>query len=509
LLASLVEQSPERATQVQAALHGAAPADELRAILTAARCGICHRPLSDPASVSRGIGPICTGHGSGGSHSAGILSGAAGLERFTQELERIYTGHDADSLTSAQSAPVLVLEPEDPEADEMTAPATGMAAVSSGDFEWYTPPAVLDRVRAVLGTIDVDLASCAAAQANVQAQTFYTLADDGLRQPWHGTVFCNPPYKMPEIARFIGKLCEELDAQRTTAAIVLVNAATETDWFQTAFARADAVCFPDGRIHFVSTTRNGNHPFQGQALLYYGPHVERFCVVFAALGVSTRVHATDAQQAQLALARVPTFPDDPAGLLMGRDGRPMRARDYCIVHLKQRHADFDHCSVQACSQAPHYLFWAQTPRQDGDPTWTRYYELCPAHAREWCTAHQVDIRAIPTISLAAWGRVWLASPDAYDQLPWFRLAAPGASSAPTPTPTRLRDQVGLQQAVWLTVQQLAPCTNAQVKEALGEQRPVTHQALRALVKQGKVTREGQTYRVVDAAAPGEKATHGE
>ena len=109
---------------------------------------------------------------------------------------------------------------------------------------------------------------------------------------------------------------------------------------------------------------------------------------------------------------------------MGRDGRPLRARDYCVLHLKQRHADFDRCSVQECSQAPHYLFWTQTPRQVGDPTWTRYYELCPAHTKAWCTAHQVDIGAIPTISLADWGRVWLASVSDYDQLPWFRLASP-------------------------------------------------------------------------------------
>lgn len=27
----------------------------------AARCGICHRPLSDPESVRRGVGPICGG----------------------------------------------------------------------------------------------------------------------------------------------------------------------------------------------------------------------------------------------------------------------------------------------------------------------------------------------------------------------------------------------------------------------------------------------------------------
>ena len=47
---------------------------------------------------------------------------------------------------------------------------------------------------------------------------------------------------------------------RTVEAILLVNAATETDWFQRAFQRAHAVCFPDGRIQFVHTTRNGDHP---------------------------------------------------------------------------------------------------------------------------------------------------------------------------------------------------------------------------------------------------------
>lgn len=84
------------------------------------------------------------------------------------------------------------------------------------------------------------------------------------------------------------------------------------------------------------------------------------------------------------------------------------------------------------------------------------------------------------------------------------LLAPAVPPAPAPAsavdgseaPPRLRDQVGLQQAVWLTVQQLQPCTNAQVKGALGEQRESTYQVLKALVKKGKVVREGECYRVV-------------
>jgi hypothetical protein len=79
-------------------------------------------------------------------------------------------------------------------------------------------------------------------------------------------------------------------------------------------------------------------------------------------------------------------------------------------------------------------------------------------------------------------------------------AAPEASVpelAPAEAPPRLRDQVGLQHAVWLTVQQLEPCTNAQVKEALDEKRQVVYTALQALVTKGKIVKEGETYRVVE------------
>ena len=38
-------------------------------------------------------------------------------------------------------------------------------------------------------TLDV-----AAAPHNAKTPNFYTRRDDGLRQPWHGSVWCNPPY---------------------------------------------------------------------------------------------------------------------------------------------------------------------------------------------------------------------------------------------------------------------------------------------------------------------------
>jgi phage N-6-adenine-methyltransferase len=246
-LASLVEQSPEAGAQITKAFKSPEAATDLKAILTAAR-------QSDGTHVYR-VG---------------------------------------------DSGPLL-LEPEASAANETAAPATWPQTVSSGDHEWFTPDEILIPVRKVLGEIDLDPASCEAAQFRVRARTYFTATDDGLRQPWIGTVFCNPPYKLPLIARFIGKLFEEIDAKNTTQAILLVNAATETDWFQAALARADAVCFPDGRIHFQSETRNSDNPCQGQAILYYGADTRSFGETFAALGVTTLVMAYKAAYEQLDL----------------------------------------------------------------------------------------------------------------------------------------------------------------------------------------------------------------
>jgi hypothetical protein len=206
-----------------------------------------------------------------------VLSRHVGVEQENGTPSEASTGRPAPAIFTAMQGPEA--------ADAIT---LSPVRFGSGVFEWYTPPEVIDRVRAVLGLIDLDPASCDAAQQVVGATTYYTVADDGLRQPWTGRVFCNPPYKTPEIARFIGKLVAELDADHITEAILLVNATTETDWFQFVAPRATLICFPDGRLHFTSATHTGTSSCYGQALLYFGPHVERFAEVFASMGFLTQ-----------------------------------------------------------------------------------------------------------------------------------------------------------------------------------------------------------------------------
>src|SRR5262252_567050 len=56
--------------------------------------------------------------------------------------------------------------------------------------DWYTPP---EYFKAIGLTFDLD--PCSPGPGHwVPARKIYTAADDGLRQPWHGLVFMNPPF---------------------------------------------------------------------------------------------------------------------------------------------------------------------------------------------------------------------------------------------------------------------------------------------------------------------------
>ena len=54
----------------------------------------------------------------------------------------------------------------------------------TGWYEWYSPAEIVTAARDVLGGIDLDPASCDVANAVVQASRIFTVADNGLEQPW-------------------------------------------------------------------------------------------------------------------------------------------------------------------------------------------------------------------------------------------------------------------------------------------------------------------------------------
>lgn len=154
----------------------------------------------------------------------------------------------------------------------------------SGDNEWYTPAKYIDMAREVMGSIDIDPASNATAQAVVQAKVHYTIDTDGLSKDWLGNLWMNPPYSNPEIQNFVEHLIVQISKGNVKEAIVLTNNSGDTGWHHDLQASCSRLCITKGRIRFESPTRASNSPAMGQSFFYFGGNPERFKEVFSAIG---------------------------------------------------------------------------------------------------------------------------------------------------------------------------------------------------------------------------------
>jgi len=155
---------------------------------------------------------------------------------------------------------------------------------NTGDNEWYTPKCYIESARKVLGQIDLDPASTKEANKVVKAKRIYTEVDNGLEKDWKAkTVWLNPPYATGLITGFCLKMRAEIESGNVCSAIVLVNNATETKWFQVLSETFQAVCFPAGRIQFWHP-RKVSTPLQGQAILFCGLELDAFAKEFTQYG---------------------------------------------------------------------------------------------------------------------------------------------------------------------------------------------------------------------------------
>jgi hypothetical protein len=132
--------------------------------------------------------------------------------------------------------------------------------------EWFTPGTVFNALGLVF-----DLDPAHPGKDNpyccVPARQIYTKSDDGLRQPWHGLIWLNPPFggrrgQVPWIQRFF----------RHGNGICLVAARTSADWFHAVvFSTAELLLFPDGKTKFVRPDGTiGKEPGTGVALIGAG-----------------------------------------------------------------------------------------------------------------------------------------------------------------------------------------------------------------------------------------------
>ena len=124
-----------------------------------------------------------------------------------------------------------------------------------------------------MGGIDLDPASCAHAQATVQAARYFDATTNGLVREWTGRVWLNLPYARGFVDKFVDKL---LASSAVTQAVVLTNNATEARWGAALLKASAAVCFPTERVRFDrSDGPNIGVPLQGQMIAGMGPELDR------------------------------------------------------------------------------------------------------------------------------------------------------------------------------------------------------------------------------------------
>jgi DNA N-6-adenine-methyltransferase (Dam) len=129
--------------------------------------------------------------------------------------------------------------------------------------EWFTPPGIFETLGLVF-----DLDPCSPGPGHwVPAKRIYVKADDGLRQPWHGLVFMNPPFggrrgHVPWLKKFFAH----------GNGIALCTARTSSDWFHDVVVpNAELLCFPRGKTKFIRPSGEiSKEPGSGVALIAVG-----------------------------------------------------------------------------------------------------------------------------------------------------------------------------------------------------------------------------------------------
>ncbi len=154
---------------------------------------------------------------------------------------------------------------------------------SSDTPEHYTPQDFLLLVKDVFGDIpDLDPCSNSHDTPNVAAHRHYTAEDDGLKKPWAGRVFMNPPYGR-EVPAWITKVRKEWARGKVSELIALLPARTDTEWFNHLTADTDdaVICFLFGRLTFIGN--NDPAPFPSM-VVYFGPKHDVFADIFVQQG---------------------------------------------------------------------------------------------------------------------------------------------------------------------------------------------------------------------------------
>ena len=104
-----------------------------------------------------------------------------------------------------------------------------------------------------IGGFDLDpAAGCEPTQIGDER---YTESEDGLIQPWFGTVWLNPPFSAK--TEWYKRLVDQYENGDVDRAVALATVDPSAQWFHNWFSTADVLCFLEGRDWYIG---NGDSP---------------------------------------------------------------------------------------------------------------------------------------------------------------------------------------------------------------------------------------------------------
>jgi len=132
--------------------------------------------------------------------------------------------------------------------------------------DWFTPKFIFDAFG-----LAFDLDPAHPGRDNpycvVPTRQIFTARDEGLRQPWHGLIWLNPPFggRRGQVA-WLRKFFQHGNG------IALIAARTSADWFhEVVVPNAELLCFPAGKTKFIRPDGSvGREPGTGIVLIGMG-----------------------------------------------------------------------------------------------------------------------------------------------------------------------------------------------------------------------------------------------
>lgn len=183
---------------------------------------------------------------------------------------------------------------------------------TSGAVEYFTPVEYTDAAREVMGSIELDPASCRAANEFVKANDYFTKDQDGLSREWKAnTLFMNHPFhkgenacpldrskckklsciergyhideRIPGNADWINKLVSEYENWNCRQACCITFAATSEEWFRPLLLHP--ICFIHGRVNYrLPDGSIMKGVTKGSCITYFGLNTSRFKAIFSRFG---------------------------------------------------------------------------------------------------------------------------------------------------------------------------------------------------------------------------------